>query len=33
MSSKEHQKLLGEMGLHLGVDDEGEKSYGGDVVK
>jgi hypothetical protein len=32
-SSEEHQKLLAELWLHLGTDDEGETPYGGDVGK
>jgi len=31
MSSEEHQKLLEELWLHLGTDDEGGTPYGGDV--
>jgi hypothetical protein len=30
-SFEEHQKLLTELWLHLGTDDEGETPYGGDV--
>ena len=32
-SSEEHQKLLEEIWLHLGTDDEGGTPYGGDVDK
>ena len=31
MSSEEHQKLLEELWLQLGTDDEGGTPYGGDV--
>jgi hypothetical protein len=30
-SSEEHQKLLEDLWLHLGTDDEGGTPYGGDV--
>ncbi len=32
-SSEEHKKLLTELWLHLGTDDEGETPYGGDLDK